>query len=164
LKVDDLVSPFTLDVMVTDRPEWSASTRFCTVSCEHERSPSCVEICCTTAGPWASSCCTKVVTWASFSIPPAPGVGVVCVVVLPATLLEELLLVLVLGVVVVVDDMPGLLLVPVLDVPDWVPNVLVDEFIEPDVLVEPEVLVDGDVVVDGEVVVEVEGAIAPELG
>lgn len=65
MKVAVCFLPFTSAVRVTDLPLCSASTRFSIVSCEQARSPTCVEIRCTTAGPCASSCCTKVVTCVS---------------------------------------------------------------------------------------------------
>ena len=65
--------PFTFEVIWTLCPLCSASIRFCAVSWEHARSPTCVETCCTTAGPCVSSCCTNVVTCSLLTVAVVPA-------------------------------------------------------------------------------------------
>lgn len=76
------VADWPLALIVTDWPLWSAFTRFSIVSPEHARSPTCVEMRWTTAGPCVSSCCTNVVTCASVVAPETKFCDVVVFVAL----------------------------------------------------------------------------------
>lgn len=133
MNVDVLVWPFTLEVIVTDLPLWSASTSCCTVSSEQARSPTWVSIRCTTAGPCASSCCTNVVTCDSVVVD--VEIELFCVDwLVPASAVEVFVVVLRLG--AVDENAPELVV--------WLPVVFSDPENEPAALPAAEPLAAAD--------------------